>query len=129
MSRPTISLPDPRPLVYIRAPYSDENPFERQRNVLRARVLGGRINLTGLAWAIVPHNASEGIAHTLGPLEWYAYCLALMPSAKGVWWSGHRTTGCDLEGIETERLRLPTGTEGIDDLVSFLHSLKRPGDR
>ena len=120
-------LPAERPLIYVRSPYTADDPLKVQANVHRARVLGAKIHATGLAWAIVPHNASRGLEHTLTPVEWYAYCLALLRVSKAVWWSGMRSTGCDLEAAEEARLNLRSGTEGSDELVPFLKTVCEAG--
>ena len=102
-----------KPIIYIAAPYYDLNPLVIAENVLLARVVAEMVNRTGLAHALVPHNVSEGIAHTLTESEWADFTMELMRRSDAVIFrsfvgpTGRWSKNTSLENIESLSIKKP----------------------
>ena len=75
---------DELPLIYVAGPYTAPTPEGISENVRRAQLWGSAINATGLAWAVVPHNFSQGMQASLSEQQWLAFTLASSRRFDGV---------------------------------------------
>lgn len=72
-----------KPIIYIAGPYYDPDPLIIRQNILAARKLAAVVHATGVAYALVPHNISEGIEHTLTEEQWADFTMELLRLSGG----------------------------------------------
>lgn len=70
--------------AYLAGKYRASTPEGVEHNIRVARVWGNAVNRTGLAWALVPHNCSEGMQASLTEEGWLAYTAAFARRSDGL---------------------------------------------
>lgn len=118
-------IPETRPLVYVVSEYTAPTKALVLRNIQRAIAIGDRINRTGLAWAVVPHQMGRDMEDSLTPLEWYALTRDMMVRCDAVYashWSA--SDGCLIELRLAHRMDLPVIHAVGEDLCAELRAVK-----
>lgn len=117
----------PRPLVYVIAPYSAPTKARVLANIAHAIRVGDAINRTGLAWAVVPHQAGRDMEDSLAPAEWYAMTRDLMRVCAGAWEAcgiHNVSDGCRSEIADCYERGIPVAYSHVDSLHTFLSALR-----
>ena len=119
----TIAYPPELPLVYVIARYSDPDPVVVAENIQRAIRVGAEINMTGLAWAVVPHQLGRDMEDSLTPMQWYGMTRAVMRGCAATWAVDFDTEGCAAEISDALARSLPVGIPGLMPVRDFLAGL------